>query len=133
MKVAVKSQNEKQIKKSLDVVAHGFIAADSAGVTEEFGEAIYETSNVALSFIAKMRTRIKEHKETGLDLNTVAGVDTIHKRFDQEWSAHKTNIINKAKLNSDWKQTEAVNYQSEKVSEQKLPMTAEGEALPIAA
>ena len=54
----------------------GSIAASIEGVTEEFGAAIDETTNVTLSFVAKMRTRIKEHKETGLDLNTVAGINT---------------------------------------------------------
>ena len=83
-------------------VGRGFIASDIAGVTEEFGEAIFETSNVTLSFIAKMRTRIKEHKETGLNLNTVAGIDAINQKFDREWKTERTNIINKAKLNPDW-------------------------------
>ena len=62
-KVAVKSKNDKQMKKSLNVVAHGFIAADNAGVIEEFGEAIFETSNVALSFIAKIRIESKSTKK----------------------------------------------------------------------
>lgn len=126
-KVADESQGKKQMKKTLKEVAKGFIAADKAEVTEEFGEAIFEATNVALSFVAKLRTRIKEHKEGELRLNNAI------QELEKEWPTHETNIINQAKLNSDWKQAEAVTYQSEKVSEQKLPMPAEGEALPIAA
>ena len=122
-KVAVKSQNEKQMKKTLKEVAKGFIASDIAGVTEEFGEAIFETSNVTLNFVAKMRTRIKEHEETGHNLNTVAGINTINQRFEREWSTHETNIINKTGLNPDWKQAEVLTCQSEEVvPAQKLLM-----------
>ena len=132
-KAAAKEKNKKQIKKSLKEVGKGLIASDIAGVTEEFGEAIFETSNVTLSFVAKMRTRIREHKETGLNLNTVAGINAINQKFDQEWQTEGTNIINKTKSNPDWKQTEAVTCQFEEVSEPKLLMPAKGEAIAIAA
>ena len=78
-------------------------------------------------------TQINEHEKAGFDLNTVAGINTINQKFDRKWLTHETNIINQTGLNSNCKQAEAVTCQSEEVSYTKLPMPAEGKALPIAA
>ena len=132
-KVAVKSKNKKQMEKGKKEFGKGLIAASIEGVTEEFAAAMEGTTNFTLSFIAKTHARIKEHKEAGRDLNTVAGINTINQNFDREWKIERTNIINKAKLNPDWKKAEAVICQSEEVSEPKLLMSANSEALAIAA
>ena len=132
-KVAVKSQNEKQIKKSLKEVGKGLIASNIAGVQKEFAKAMSETAKVTLSFVEEICTQINEHEKAGFDLNTVAGINTINQKFDRKWLTHETNIINQTGLNSNCKQAEAVTCQSEEVSDTKLPMPAEGEALAIAA
>ena len=131
-KVAVKSQNEKQIKKSLKEVGKGLIASNIAGVQKEFAKAMSETAKVTLSFVEEIYTQINEHEKAGFDLNTVAGINNINQKFDRKWLTHETNIINETGLNSNCKQTEALTYQSEKVSEPKL-LPAKGEAVAIAA
>lgn len=92
-----------------------------------------ETAKVTLSFVEDICTQINEHEKAGFDLNTVAGINTINQKFEQEWLTRETTIINKTGLNPDWKQAEAVICQSEGVSEQKLLMSAKSEALAIAA
>ena len=98
-----KANRQKQRTKALKEVSKGLIASEIDGVTEEFGEAIYKTGKISLNFINKLRILIKENKEQTINFDTVEGQNKVNEQLEQEWPTHQTNIINKTKLNPDWK------------------------------
>lgn len=107
-KLAAESQNQKQMKKALNEVAKGFIASEIAEVTEEFVEAVYETNKVTEKIFNKLRDRVKQNKERRINFDTVEGLNKVNEQLEQEWKTHQTNIINKTRLNPDWKKNREV-------------------------
>ena len=98
-----KANRQKQRTKALKEVSKGFIASEIDGVTEEFREAICEVNMIANDFFKKLRTQIKNNKEQEINFDTVEGLNKVNEQLEQEWKTHQTNIINKTKLNPDWK------------------------------
>ncbi|MDJ0596516.1 MAG: hypothetical protein QNJ72_42210 [Pleurocapsa sp. MO_226.B13] len=98
-----KANRQKQRTKALKEVSKGFIASEIDGVTEEFGEAICEVNMIANDFFKKLRTQIKNNKEQEINFDTKEGQNKVNKKLDREWKTHQTNILNKTRLNPDWK------------------------------
>ncbi|WP_449002684.1 hypothetical protein [Myxosarcina sp. GI1(2024)] len=102
-KEATKSKRQKQIKKSLKEVGKGFLAAELDGLTEEFGEAICQVNTITFNFWQKLRQQIQENKEPKINFDTEEGWKQVSQKYDRECKTHETNIINKTRLNPDWK------------------------------
>ena len=117
-----KTKRDKQRTKALKELGKGLIASKIDGITEEFGEAICETTNVTFKFLDKLRARIKEDKEQKIDFGTVEGLNTVNKKFDREWKTYKTQIVNNTGLNPDWKNDRGVSFLSEVGQEPKQLM-----------
>ena len=108
-----KTKRQEQRTKALKELGKGLIASELDGITEEFGEAICEATDVTFKFLDKLRARIKDNNESNIDFDTVEGLNTVNKKFARAWKTHETQIVNNTGLNPDWKNDRVVPFLSE--------------------